>query len=74
MRRKNETPVRVRQSANVLKIELPMCKPTTSKSGKTMLVASTYGVLTTEVRHNGRPIALVANAFVYPKRKVSDSE
>jgi hypothetical protein len=69
MRRKNETPVRVRQSGNVLKIELPMCKPTTSTSGKTLLVASTYGVLTTDVRHNGRQIALVANAFVYPDRK-----
>jgi hypothetical protein len=69
MRRRNETPVKVRQSGNVLKIELPMCKPTTSKSGKTTLVASTYGVLTTEVRHNGRQIALVANAFIYPDRK-----
>jgi hypothetical protein len=66
--------LKVKQEGNVLKIELPLEKPVQSKSGKTTLVASTHGVITTSVRYKGRNIALVANAFVYPKNKVSDSE
>jgi hypothetical protein len=66
--------IKVRQDGEVLKIELPLEKPTQSKSGKTTLVASTHGVITTPVRYKGRNIALVANAFVYPKKKVSEPE
>jgi hypothetical protein len=66
--------VRVKQDGTILKIELPLEKPIRSKSGKTTLVASTHGVITTPVRYKGRHIALVANAFVYPKKKVSDPE
>jgi len=66
--------LKVKQDGKILKIELPLEKPIRSKSGKTTLVASTHGVITTPVRYKGRNIALVANAFVYPKRKVSDSE
>jgi len=52
-----------------LKIELPLEKPKPSKSGKTMVVASTHGVKTTEVRYKGRNIVVVANAFIYPSEK-----
>jgi hypothetical protein len=61
--------LKVQQNGDVLKIELPLEKPKPSKSGKTMVVASTHGVKTTEVRYKGRKIVVVANAFIYPSEK-----
>jgi hypothetical protein len=61
--------VKVKRSGDVLKIELPLQKPQPSNSGKTMLVASTYGVKTTDVHYEGRRIVVVANAFIYPRKK-----
>lgn len=61
--------LRVKQKGDVLRIELPLEKPTPSKSGKTMLVASSHGVKTTEVFCEGRKIVVVANAFIYAKEK-----
>ena len=61
--------LKVKQYGQVLKIELPLEKPRISTSGKTMLVASTHGVKTTEVRCKGRKIAVVASAFIYPTNK-----
>jgi hypothetical protein len=61
--------LKVKQSGNVLKIQLPLEKPRLSKSGKTMLVASTYGAKTTDVRYEGRRVVVVANAFIYPTKK-----
>jgi hypothetical protein len=59
----------VKHSEDVLKIALPLQKPQPSNSGKTLLVASTFGVKTTDVRYEGRRIVVVANAFIYPDRK-----
>jgi hypothetical protein len=42
---------------------------TPSTSGKSMVIASTYGPQTTTVEHEGRKIVVVANAFFYPKDK-----
>lgn len=56
----------VTREKNKLKIELPLERATRSKSGKTLVVASTHGVLKTEVRCKGKPVALVLNAFIYP--------
>lgn len=69
--RKGETvmPVKVKHDGEVLKIYLPLEKPHASKSGKTMLIASTYGVQTSEVEYEGRKIVVVANAFIYPREK-----
>ncbi len=58
--------VKVARENNKLKIELPLEPAVPSKSGKTLLVASTHGVITTEVRYKGKPIVLVLNAFIYP--------
>jgi hypothetical protein len=60
--------IRVKQKGNVLRIELPLEKPKPSTSGKSMLVASTHGVKTTEVFCEGRRIAVNASAFIYPKK------
>ena len=47
-----------------LTISLKLRKPTPSKSGKTLLVASTRGVQTSSVEVNGKPVRIVANAFI----------
>lgn len=60
--------VTVTREKNKLKIELPLEHAVPSKSGKTLLVASTHGVITTEVTYKRRPIALVLNAFIYPEQ------
>jgi hypothetical protein len=45
-------------------------KPVPSRSsGKTLVIASTHGAVATEVRYGGKPIVVVANAFVYPTEK-----
>ena len=51
-------------------IRLSLQTPVPSKSsGKTLVFASTHGVVTTEARYRGKPIVVVANAFVYPTEK-----
>jgi hypothetical protein len=59
--------IKVKYDGEILKIYLPLEKPHASKSGKTMLIASTYGVKRTTVEYEGRQIVVVANAFIYPK-------
>jgi hypothetical protein len=71
-------PVIVKREKNKLKIELPLEAPTPSKSGKSDVVASSRGVVMTEVQYKGRPLAVVVNAFVYrdrgPKAAQSEAE
>jgi hypothetical protein len=56
-------------------IRLQLQTPVPSKSsGKTLVIASTHGVVTTEARYRGKPIVVVANAFVYrTEKKVTHS-
>lgn len=61
----------VKRKGDVLRIELSLEKPRPSKSGKTMIVASTRGVKATDVQCDGLNVAVVANAFIYPKKKPS---
>jgi hypothetical protein len=61
--------IKVKRYGDMLKIYLPLEKPHASKSGKTMLIASTYGVKTTSVEYEGRKIVVVASAFIYEKEK-----
>jgi hypothetical protein len=61
--------IKVKSDGAVLKIYLQLEKPRASKSGKSMLIASTYGPKTTTVEHEGRKIVVVANAFFYLKDK-----
>jgi hypothetical protein len=64
----------VTRKGDVLKIELSLERPQRSKSGKTMLVASSHGVKTTDVQCDGRNVVVVANAFIYPKKKSSKED
>jgi hypothetical protein len=52
-------------------ISLKLREPKPSKSGKTLLVASTHGVRSSSVKVDGRPVLVNANAFIdvrQPKR------
>ena len=61
--------IKVKHDGETLKIYLPLEKPHASTSGKSMVIASTYGAQTTTVEYEGRKIVVVANAFFYPKDK-----
>ena len=63
--------IKVKHDGEMLKIYLPLEKPHASKSGKSMVIASTYGPQPTTVEHEGRKIVVVANAFFYLKDKES---
>ena len=58
----------VKREKNKLKIELPLEPPTPSKSGKSDVVASSRGVVMTDVLYKGKHVAIVVNAFVYRDR------
>ena len=50
---------------NELVIRIPMLEtPTKSKSGKTMLVATSGGNVTSEATVNGKPITVGLNAYI----------
>jgi hypothetical protein len=57
--------LKVKRDGDTLKIYLPLERPRSSKSGKTKLVASTYGLKTTRIDYEGHKIVVVANAFIY---------
>ncbi len=45
-------------------ITLPLSAPTRSASGKTLVVASTRGNMTTEAMVNGKPVIVGVNAYI----------
>lgn len=47
-------------------IVIDMQDPTPSASGKTLVVASTYGNISTNAQVNGKPITLGLNAYIKP--------
>ena len=49
-----------------LVITIPLGKPRPSSSGKTILLATTKGPRKTSARFEGKTVAVVANAFLYP--------
>jgi hypothetical protein len=60
---------RVNRQKKTLVIEIPYQRATPSGSGKTLVVATTHGGKATNVRHKGRPVIVIASAFVYPEKK-----
>jgi hypothetical protein len=64
--------IKVKQDGDMLKIYLPLETPHTSKSGKSMVIASTYGPQTTTAEYERELIVVVANAFVYVKNNESN--
>ena len=51
---------------NTLIIEIPLQKPQASASGKTLVVASTRGNMTTTATVDGKPIVIGMNAYIKP--------
>jgi len=47
-----------------LVIRIPLQKPTPSKSGKTLVVATTGGFVQTEAKVDGKPVAVSLNATI----------
>ena len=47
----------------VLLIEVPI-EEYESKSGKSIVIASTHGNVTTSMLHNGKPVVVSVNAYV----------
>ena len=50
---------------NVLHLEIPLCSPRPSGSGKTLLVASETQVCD-DVLVNGKPVKVAINAYIKP--------
>jgi hypothetical protein len=61
--------IKAKHDGEILKIYLPSEKPHRSKSGKSMVIASTYGPQTTALEYEGRKIVIVAHAFFYLRDK-----
>lgn len=47
-----------------LVIRIPMQSPTISKSGKTLVLASTHGNVKTAVLIEGKPVTIGLNAYI----------
>jgi hypothetical protein len=47
-----------------LVIRIPLQQPTPSASGKTLVIASTRGNVTTKTEYDGKPITIGLNAYL----------
>jgi hypothetical protein len=54
----------VRIEKNRLIVEIEMQPPTPSKTGKTLVVATTHGNKASEAKVNGKPVTIGLNAFI----------
>jgi hypothetical protein len=54
--------VRIENGKLIISIELQ--EPTPSSSGKTLVVASSHGNMTTEAIINGKPVIVGLNAYI----------
>lgn len=51
---------------NTLHIEIPLQTPRPSSSGKTLVVATSGGNITTTAEVNGKPVTIGLNAYIKP--------
>ena len=56
--------MKVEVKGNKLVIEMDMEKPTISKSGKTLVVASSRGNVKTAATVDGKPVTIGVNAYI----------
>ena len=52
-------------NGDILVIRAPLSEPTVSKSGKTLVVASSRGNKETDAQVNGKNIVVGLNAYIY---------
>jgi hypothetical protein len=76
IKRRNTMSVSVKldPKKKILTIKMPLEKARRSASGKTLVVGSTHGCKTGEAVHSGRPIVVVASAFIYPDEQSKSSD
>jgi len=60
--------VKIDQKKKCVVIKLPLEEPRLSASGKSQLLATTRGCKSGEAMYRGRPVVVVANAFIFPNR------
>ena len=58
--------MKVEIKGNKLCIEIDLEKPTSSTSGKTLVVASTRGNAVTDAMVDGKPVTIGLNAYIKP--------
>jgi len=58
--------LKVDEAKKQIVITMPLQEPAPSKSGKSMVIATTNGILVTDAKLNGKPISMGVNVF-YPK-------
>ena len=56
--------MKVEAKGNKLVIEMDLEKPTISKSGKTLVVASSRGNVKTAATVDGKPVTIGVNAYI----------
>jgi hypothetical protein len=61
--------MKAQRKAGNLSIELPLITPRPSASGKSLIVATSRGVKRTSIKIQGKPVHVVANAFIYERVK-----
>jgi hypothetical protein len=69
LQEKKEQNMKVTKKKRRLIIDLPLKEPRASVSGKTLVVASSRGVRTTDVKIDGKVLCVSANAFFYPEKE-----
>ncbi len=56
-----------KNGSKVLRIEIPLQRPTPSASGKTMVIATTHGNVQTSAVIDGKPVIVGMNAYIRAK-------
>lgn len=56
--------VTIDEKAKTVTVVAPLQKPSPSKSGKSLTIATSSGILTTDVEFNGQPVKVGLNVFV----------
>lgn len=59
-----ETTVEIKNGKLI--VTLPICTPTPSATGKTLVIASTRGNMQTSAMVNGKPVTVGVNAYIRP--------
>lgn len=56
-----------KNGSKVLRISIPLQRPTPSASGKTMVIATTHGNVQTSAVIDGKPVIVGMNAYIRAK-------
>lgn len=57
--------MKVEIKGNKIIVEFDLTEPEPSKSGKSLILGSTRGVVASEIKIEGKPLMINFNAFIY---------